>query len=469
MVQDNNKMGRVILREDDQGGNNYEMWEAGIRADEITIFQENAIYLNEPSQRDEWMKEVFENPAPKKTAFTFQSPVKYDRSPYQTPTKAAADNPYEQQSIECRNMIRMACTRLTEAISHEIIQAMSMGTESPWMRAFKANRYDTMKSIIKQQYCINIIYPHQLYGQTMETIYNTKCEDMAVLNYFKRQETEYYTILRIYADTKKWKEIEKLEIFITKTVIAAILQGCIHPTMREEVQKAYSTNKVPNNMQDTRTFLEKIQKNWSEITPQVERNHVTKTIQTRGQKRRISEEAKTSPGNKRTNFKSAYVETRFSQPDPDEPTRKMCHEFWSGTCNNKTCNQSHDPKDRKPCWRDATTQGCPFGENCIFQHKSKTKIPINAKQGNKNVAKNRKEANNITTEGYNPRNEINQEDIKLYTDMNNEEKAAHHIKSAHKLYTERNFMTRLEKRRGAESDESEEEEEYTDEDEYQRT
>jgi len=134
MIQDNNKMGRVILREDDQGGNNYEMWEAGIRADEITIFQENAIYLHEPSQRDEWMKDVFENPAPKKTAFTFQSPTKYERnnnSPYQTPTKGAADDPYEQQRIECRNMIRMACTRLTEAISHEIIQAMSMGTESP--------------------------------------------------------------------------------------------------------------------------------------------------------------------------------------------------------------------------------------------------------------------------------------------------------------------------------------------------
>jgi len=151
MVQDN-KMGRVILREDDQGANNYEMWEAGIRADEITNFQENALYLHEPSQRDQWMQEVFDNPAPKKTAFTFQSPTKFERSynsPYQTPIKGGEDDPYEQQRVECRNMLRMACTRLTEAISHEILQAMSMGTESPWMRAFKANKYDTMKSIIK--------------------------------------------------------------------------------------------------------------------------------------------------------------------------------------------------------------------------------------------------------------------------------------------------------------------------------
>ena len=38
MIQDNNKMGRVILREDDHGANNYEIWEASIKADEITTF-----------------------------------------------------------------------------------------------------------------------------------------------------------------------------------------------------------------------------------------------------------------------------------------------------------------------------------------------------------------------------------------------------------------------------------------------
>ena len=87
------------------------------------------------------MQQVFENPAPKKIAFTFQSPTKYgiersNHSPYQTPTKGGADDQYEQQKTECRNMLRVACSRLTESISHEIIQAMSMGIESPWMMAF---------------------------------------------------------------------------------------------------------------------------------------------------------------------------------------------------------------------------------------------------------------------------------------------------------------------------------------------
>ena len=141
------------------------------------------------------------------------------------------------------------------------------------MRAFKANKYDTMKSILKQHYCIIIIYPYQQFSQRMENIYNNKCEDMNLLGYFRRQEQEYYLILRVYADTRKWQEIEKLESFITKTIKAAILQGCLHQTIREEVQKSYSNNKIPNNMQDTRAYLEKIQKNWAEITTTAEQNH----------------------------------------------------------------------------------------------------------------------------------------------------------------------------------------------------
>ena len=221
MIHDNNKMGRVILREDDIGGNNYEVWEASIRADEISTFQDNAIYIQEPSQRDKWMQQVFDNPTPKKMAFTFQSPTKYGierspHSPYQTPTKASEDDQYEQQKSECRNMLRVACSRLTDSISHEIIQALSMGTESPWMKAFKANKYDTMKSILKQHYCVTIIYPYQQFGQLMENIYNNECEDMNLLSYFKRQEQEYYHILRVYTDTKKWQDIDKLEVFIQK-------------------------------------------------------------------------------------------------------------------------------------------------------------------------------------------------------------------------------------------------------------
>jgi len=95
MIQDNNKVERVILQEESSGGNNYEKWSAGLKADEITTFQGNAIYLQDPSQREIWMQQVFEDPAPKKVAFSFNSPTKYgmersNTSPYQTPTKGNA-------------------------------------------------------------------------------------------------------------------------------------------------------------------------------------------------------------------------------------------------------------------------------------------------------------------------------------------------------------------------------------------
>ena len=413
----------IILTLDKYSGkSNYETWNMGRKMSFIKAFQDNADILEDRTKREKWVSKIFmanhkkENGGIRK--FTILSPGKtpgrdgYD-STYQTPRKGTMEEQIDGLRKDAvKDMIREACNIIAASISDNITTQLCMGIESPWEKAIKANDYDMLIKIIKTAYAPQMKYPHQRMAELMQQMNNMKCEDMNLIIYHDIQVTDYYEIAAIHNDTETWRNMEGLEHWMINLIIATILGGCTHPIVKDIVQKTYAEDKIPKNMLELRAYMMKIQEDYKVNTPHPkERSHLTKPENKRKREshEQESEMIQDSQYHQNNNNMDHRRPVYIEQPQK----RRMCMIYWRNKvgmgprCDDATCSNSHEEKDRIYCKTLAAGRKCKFGTTCAFSHimPAKKNVPTNAPGGNKNAAKNTstRERNRMTTqEGYSP-------------------------------------------------------------------